>query len=75
MALQSITVTFPAHIHRENVVAIIEGNMNKNSTYECQCQFKEFDGEENVYLIWAEEKEAFYYIGMTASEIIRNYCS
>lgn len=73
MALQSITVTFPKYIKPEKIIKIIEGNMKANSNYECQCHFKGFDGQENVYVIWAEQNEAFYLIGMTAAGILEKY--
>lgn len=71
--MQSITVTFPKNIPVDKVVFIMEGNMKANSDYPCQCQFKEFDGEENVFLIWSNCNEAFYFIGITAAQIITKY--
>lgn len=73
MALQSITATFQVHIPVDKVINLIEGNMNANSEYKCKVYFEEFDGKENTFVIWADEREAFYQIGMTAALIIQKY--
>lgn len=72
--METIQITFPVEIDSKDVKNIIEGNLKENSDFECICDFKEFDGEENVYEVSTEYGPmAFYYIGMTASGIIEFY--
>lgn len=71
--MEQIEVTFPGSIHPEYVKKVIEGNLKLNSAYTCTVTLHE-DSEgygENSFLIETDRAEAFYLIGMTASELIR----
>lgn len=68
-----IQVTFPVSIKPETIKTIIEGNMKQNSQYECSVEFGGFEDGENVFFISADRVEAFYLIGMTASQIIDRF--
>jgi hypothetical protein len=66
----AVTATFPTTISPGKIKFILEGNLKKNSKYECTVTFVgEVDGE-NDFTIEADSAEAFYLIGMTAYGII-----
>ena len=71
--MDTIRVTFPAHIPRDIIKQVLEENMHANTQYKCEVKFEKFEDEENVFLISSEPAEAFYLIGMTASQIIKKY--
>lgn len=72
--MQQIEVTFPGNIRPDTIKKVIEGNIQKNTNFQCTVTLLEEDNE-NSYLIETESSKAeiWYYIGMTASEIIRVY--
>ncbi len=72
---QTIKVTFPKRIPPERVKLIIEGNMKANSKFTCiVTQIEDDEDEENVFEISSSDPVGvFYFIGMTASQLLRKY--
>lgn len=69
--METIKVTFPITISPADIVNIMEGNIKKNTQFECTCEFLYIEDNENVFKISSSDgPSAFYFIGMTASLIM-----
>jgi len=72
--MESIKVTFPAHIPPSTVKFILEGNMKENSKYTCHVSFVGFKDNENVFNIATYDgPDAFYLIGIAAAHIMAKF--
>ena len=70
--MEFITVTFPDCIPPDLIIELMPQGVKNVSQYRCIAEFVEHDGVENVYRLHAEEKDAFYILGMVAASIIDN---
>ncbi|NHN26776.1 hypothetical protein FIA58_013910 [Flavobacterium jejuense] len=69
--MDTIEVTFPLEIDPNQVIYILESSLSKFTKYNCKVDFKGIEENENIFFISSKDgANAFYFIGMAASNIM-----
>jgi len=71
--MESIIITMPKEMSVSWVKNCFEGNLKKNSKYSCHVTYTGIETGEHTFKITTNCAQAFYLIGMTASQMIAKF--